>query len=373
MRKLAPSRVVIDLSAYAHNLAVVRNRIPEGCSIMAVVKSDAYGMGSVPVARRAVSEGVSMLGVTTIEEGICLRKANITAPILVMVQPLEEGLPALLEHDLRVMISNITLVERLGELARRDNRVVSVHCKIDTGMGRLGFPVAEAMDALRYLTRISPIDIEAIATHFPDADGPEAQFTVQQIAAFKQVLKQVNGAGIPYELAHAANSAGIVNFPDSAFDMVRPGLMTYGVWPNRGDSNATALRSVVRWESRVILIKEMKAGASVGYGRTYASKQRMRVAIVPVGYADGFRHALGNRADVLIHGKRCPVRGSVCMDLIVIDITGLDGVRVGDTVTLIGSDGEEVITVREMADHADTVPNDILTGIGNRVSREYLE
>jgi alanine racemase len=369
----SPSRAIIDLSAYAHNLSIVRSLIPPQCGIMAVVKTNAYGLGNVPIARRAVAEGVRMLGVTTVDEGMALRKAGIEAPIVVLVQPHEEALPAVVEHNLRVMVSDVALAERLGELARRTNRVVPVHCKIDTGMGRQGFASDKAIDILRSLTRISPIDIEGIATHFADADGADDAFTAHQVWQFRQLLKQAEKAGIPFEMAHAATSAAIVNYPESAFDMVRPGLMTYGVWPTRTQPNPMPLRPVLRWESRVVLVKEIKLGASIGYGRTYTTDRAMRTAVVPVGYADGYRYAFGNRAHVLIGGKRCPVRGSVSMDQIVVDISAAGPVETGDAVTLIGTDGSESVTVRELADIAQTVPHDILAGLAPRVAREYVE
>ena len=382
----AASRAIIDLAAYAHNLGVVRQRIPRGCGLMAVVKTNAYGLGSVPIARRAVAEGVDMLGVATVEEGATLRAAGIEAPILVLCQPERSALGAVIEHRLRIMLSNIALAERLGELARRANRVVPIHCKVDSGMGRQGFALDEALDALRHLTRISHIDIEGIATHFPVAEVADDAFTANQIRAFKQALKQIAKAGIPYEMAHAANSAAVVNYPDSAFDMVRPGLMTYGAWPAatppspRASGKASdrgrpdkSLWPVLRWESRVTLVKAFDSGASIGYGRTYTTDGRMRAAVVPVGYADGYRYRLANRADALVRGKRCPVRGNVSMDQIVIDVTALDGVQPGDPVTLLGTDGDETITIEELAAHAETVSHDILAGLGARVTREYIE
>lgn len=369
----SPSRAILDLGAYAHNLDIVRYHIPRDCGLMAVVKTNAYGLGCVPIARRAVAAGADMLGVATVAEGVELRDAGIEAPILVLVQPSEDALAPVVEHDLRVMLSDLAAAERLGELARRANHVVPVHCKVDTGMGRQGVPVEEAVEMMRGLTRISHIDIEGIATHFPTADLPDDSFTRQQLRAFKQLLKKARKAGIPYEIAHAANSAGIVGYPESAFDMVRPGLMTYGVWPTKSPPAKSPLRPVLRWESQVILVKELAQGAPVGYGRTYTADRPTRTALVPVGYADGYRYQLANRADVLIRGKRCPVRGSVCMDQIVVDVTDLEGVKAGDTVTLIGSDGDETITVRKLADLAGTIPNDMLTGIGWRVAREYVE
>ena len=239
------SRAIIDLSAYEENLHFVRQRIPRECGIMAVVKTNAYGLGLIPIASRAVSAGVEMLAVATVDEGVALREAGITAPILVFVPPTSEALPAVIEHELRVMMSTVELTERLGDLARRANKVVPVHCKVDTGMSRMGFAIDEALDALRYMTHISHIDIEGIATHFAEAEEPDNSFTSRQIWAFKQLLKKTDKAGTPYEMAHAANSAAIINYPDSAFDMVRPGLMTYGVWPTVMPPSPLPLRPVL--------------------------------------------------------------------------------------------------------------------------------
>lgn len=372
MMPISPSRAIVDLSAYANNLAVVRRFVGDTCGIIAVVKANAYGHGLIPVAQRAVECGVAMLGVATVEEGIQLRAAAFEAPILVMVQPEGDALAAVIEHRLTPMVCDVGTAERLGELAHRANRVVTVHCKIDSGMGRQGFSLDTAARELQYITRISHIDVEGIATHFPVADQSEDAFSYNQIKVFKQLLKGLDKSGIPYEMAHAANSAAIVNYHGSAFDAVRPGLITYGIWPSSTPPPQDLLQRVLRWETRVTQVRDLEPGSSVGYGRTYLTQTRMRAAILPVGYADGYRHSLSNRADVLIRGARCPVRGSVCMDQIVVDVTGVDGVQVGDVATLIGTDGEEIVTVEELASRANTISYDILTGIGPRVTREYI-
>jgi len=366
------SRAVIDLGAYAHNLEVVRQRIPHGCGIMAVVKTNAYGLGSVPIARRAVETGVEMLGVATVAEGIELCEAGIELPIVVLVQPTVDQLPAIIEYGLRMMVSELELADLLCEQARRANRIVPVHCKVDTGMGRAGIPLTSALEALRHITRMSHIDVEGVATHFAVAEQTDDTSTAEQLQAFKKLLKEARKAGVPYELAHAANSAAVVNYPESALDVVRPGLMTYGVWPVNPRGAEVPLRPVLRWESRVALVKELLPGATVGYGRTYTATEGMRAALIPVGYADGYPFALGNKAEVLVRGKRCPVRGRVSMDQIVADVTAHAEVHRGDVVTLIGSDGNEEITPWELAERAGTVPNDILTGLGWRVTRAYI-
>ncbi len=371
MTSLSPSQVIIDLDAYAHNLGVLRGVIPSECGMIAVLKANAYGHGLVPIAKRAIAEGVAMLGVATVEEGVTLREAGVQAPILVLVQPLAEAMSVAVENHLRVMVSDVQVAEQLGEIARRVNEVVAIHCKVDSGMGRQGFEIDQAVRRLQYLTRISNVDIEGIATHFPVADLKDDPFTNNQIKSFRYFLKQLDKGGIPYEMAHAANSAAILNYPGSTFNMVRPGLATYGVWPTATTTQMSQLKPVMRWETKVVLVKELEPGSSVGYGRTYTTPARMRAAILPVGYADGYKLALSNRADVLIRGKRCPVRGSVCMDQIVVDVGHMDVVA-DDVATLIGTDGNETITVEELARHAQSIPYDILVGVGPRVNRKYI-
>lgn len=364
---------MVDLNAYAHNLMVVRNLIPRECRLMAILKANAYGHGAVRVAQRAVAEGVSMLGVANVEEGIELRAAGIDAPIVVLMQPPPGALAPAVEHGLSLTLSDTKSSERVGELARRANKVISVHAKIDTGMGRQGFGLANAVNEMLFLTRISHIDIEGIATHFPVADVTRDHFTGNQVKAFRQFLKQLEKEGVPYDVAHAANSAGIINCPSSALDMVRPGLMTYGVWPTDQPSAENRLEPVLRWEAPIVLVKDIPAGTSIGYGRTYNAGEAMRAAIVAVGYADGYKYGLSNCGEVLIHGKRCFVRGTVSMDQVVVDVSHVPEANPGDMAVLIGKSGQDRITVEELAEKAGVIPYDILTSIGPRVSRFYRD
>ncbi|MFA6241159.1 MAG: alanine racemase, partial [Candidatus Hydrogenedentales bacterium] len=211
----SPSRAVIDLGAYARNLAHVRTLVPKECALMPIVKADAYGLGAVPIAKKAIECGAAMLGVATVSEAVELREAGITERILVLVQPPEDALAAAVEYELRLMVSDTACAERVGELARRANRVVPVHCKIDTGMGRQGLNADTAVSQMLYLTRVSHVDLEGVATHFPIADSARDPFTANQLRTFRHVLRQLDKEGIPYEMVHAANSAGIVNHPAS--------------------------------------------------------------------------------------------------------------------------------------------------------------
>ncbi len=367
------SQVAVDLGAYAHNLRYIRGRIPEECQVMAVVKANGYGLGIVPIAERALAAGVEMLGVAAVSEGIHLREAGITAPILVLLQPQEDQLGPAIKHGLRLALSDVATGERIGELARKAKRVVTVHCEIDTGMGRQGFNTDSALQEIMSLTRISNIDMEGVMTHFPDAETPNDAFSVNQLKTFRHLLRQLEKSGIPYEMAHASNSAGIVNVPNAELDLVRPGLMTFGVWPSSAAPPEASLRDVVTWRTRVALVRDVAGGANISYGRTWRAPSPIRTALVPVGYADGFPVALSNTGEVLIRGRRCPVRGRVCMDAIVVDVTHVPGVAAGDTVTLIGQDGSERIAIEDVARLANTIPYEILTGIGPRATRVYTD
>ncbi len=373
MSVTTPSRVIVDLKAYAYNLGLVKQMIPKDCQIMAVVKANAYGHGATAIAQAAAANGATMLGVASIDEGTELRQAGIDTPILVMLQPAEDCIPEVIKHDFRLMISDLATAEAIGEYARKVNKIVAVHCKVDTGMGRQGVDIGEALSVMHSMTRLSNIDIEGVATHFPVADSPNDPFTSGQVKLFKNLLKQLEKEGIPFEIAHAANSAAVVNHLNSTFNMVRVGLMAYGIWPTDAVGENSKLRPVLRWEAPVVMLRSLKAGSSIGYGRTYVTSEDMMAAILPVGYADGYKHAFSNKADVLIKGKRCPVRGKVSMDQIVVDVTQVPGVAPGDKATLIGSDGDDSISVEELAEMAQTVPYDILTGIGARVHRQYSD
>lgn len=372
MSYTASSRAIIDLDAYAHNLQAVQNIVGNQTGIIAVIKADAYGHGLLPIAEKATEADAKMIGVASIDEGITLREGGIDTPILVMIQPELNALPAIIKHNLTLMISDIATAEALGDMAHRNNMIIKVHCKIDSGMGRQGFALETSADDLQYITRISPIDIEGIATHFPAADRIDDPFTYNQIKNFKQLLRQLDKQGTPYEMAHAANSAGILQYPTSNFDRVRIGLLTYGVSPTKNVTAHPRFKPVLRWETHVTQVRSLEPGTSTGYGLTYTTPEQMRAAIIPIGYADGYKHSLSNRAQVLINGVRCPIRGSVCMDQILADITQVPQTKPGDTVTLIGTDGDQTITTEELAEHAKTIPYEILTGIGPRVQRQYI-
>lgn len=366
------SKVIIDLDAYRNNLQVVRNLVGSSVRIIAVVKANAYGHGLVLIAQCAEKWGVNMLAVANIEEGITLRKSGIKIPILVLLQPQDDELPALIDYKLTPLISEIEIAKKISELAIRAKENISVHCKIDTGMGRQGFSMDTVINNIKSVVYLPHIDIEGLATHFPCADEENDAFTINQIRIFSKLLNDLEREGIPYEIAHTANSPAIINYPKSYFDAVRPGLMTYGIWPVKKKPERNILKRVLRWETQITQVRSIRAGSTIGYGKTFVSDRDMDIAIVPVGYADGYRTQLSNKGEVLIHGTRCPVRGSVSMDQIVVELRTQQSVKRGDTVVLIGKDGNEEICAEELAEKAGTIVYDILTGIGPRVLRTYI-
>jgi alanine racemase len=287
------------------------------------------------------------------------------------VQPPPDNFDDAVALEVSVMVSCIGAAEGLSAAARHRRRRVRVHLKVDTGMGRQGADPADAPDILRKMAALDGIDTEGVATHFATCEIPGDPFTLDQIAAFRSLLDTLERGGIRPPMAHASCSGAIVNYPGIAsFDAVRPGLMTYGVWPCDSPSQ---VEPVLRWETRICLVREIPAGASVGYGRTYVTSAPERVAVLPVGYADGYKWSLGNKGEVLVRGARCPVRGRVSMDQIVVDVTHVPGVAPGDTAVLIGTDGDASVTAAETARLAGTIPYDILTGLGRRVARVVRE
>lgn len=369
---LHTSQAVVDLSAYAHNLAHLRACAGSGQAVVAVVKADGYGLGALPVARRALETGAAMLGVATAAEGVALREAGIDAPVLVLMQPDYAALPAIVAHGLTPMLCDANAARLLDGLARQAGTVLAVHCMVDTGMGRQGFAPADAIQELPDIVRLANLRLDGIATHYPIADSPSDPFTAGQIARLKAVLAALKAAGVVCGTVHGANSAGAICFPDAIFTMVRAGILCYGVWPTDEIPDPNPLRPVLRWATRVSQVKTLEPGHSVSYRRTYITEEGMTAAILPVGYADGYPLALSNKAEVLIRGRRCPVRGRVCMDQTVVDVSHVPGVAVGDEAVLAGVQGDDHVTLEELAEYAGTIPYEILTGIGARVSRVYV-
>jgi alanine racemase len=374
-----PTLATIDLAALAHNLTVARQSIPSSCEILAVVKADAYGHGAVTVSKRLAQLGVARFGVATIQEGVTLREAGIQAPILVMGAVFPDQLPDLLAAGLTPVVHDPAIADRLAALARSRPEPYPVHIKVDTGMGRLGLAPDQVLPLLQSPWLKGPLKAEALMTHLADADSPDPDYTRTQIARFQSVVGQIEAAGLAVPFLHAANSAAILRYPSAHFNMVRPGLMLYGyqsspdatVLSNPADHKQTLLRPVLTLSARVVQVRNLGQGESISYNRTYRTSRPSRIAVLPIGYADGYSRLLSNRGQVLIKGSRAGIVGRVCMDMTMVDVTSLPTVATGDEAVLIGRQGDEQISAAEVAAWTGTIPYEVLCAIGPRVPRVY--
>lgn len=368
---MRPTRALISTQNFHHNLRYVRKRIGAKPIIMAVVKANAYGHGLEMIAKAAIDSGeAGYFGVATEEEGVTLRKLT-SLPILVLTTTLENEIEVLLENDLEFTLCDYTELEAIAAAARSQNKKAKVHLKVDTGMRRVGVEPNNALEFAKAITKYSDcIELVGISTHFATSDELDQLFFQKQVKIFADVVSEIRSAGIPVPLAHAANSGAILQNPAiSSFDMVRPGIMLYG-YPPAAELDtiySKDLKPVLELVSSVVFTKKVKAGEGVSYNHRWHSAVDTNIATVPVGYGDGYPRLLTNKTSALINGKLYPVRGTICMDQIMIE-TGEDEIRIGDEVILISRDREE-ISASSIAKKIGTIPYEILTNITARVPR----
>lgn len=362
----------IDLAAIAHNTAALA-RLARPAALMAVVKADAYGHGAAPVARTALAHGAAWLGVAQVDEGVQLRQAGVTAPILVMGATLPEQADAVVRHGLCVAVVAGDLLAALDARARALGRRVPVHLKVDTGMGRLGRPPGAELTALaRAVANLPGLVGEGLFTHLASADEADSAQTQQQLERFAAASRDLAAAGLLLSIRHAANSAGLLAHPEARFDLVRSGIALYGAGPSATLAAKARLRPVMSWKARIVFVKQVPADAPIGYGATYRTEEQETIATLPVGYADGFSRAWSNRGSVLVGGRRCPVVGRVCMDQTMVRIPAGVAVNTGDAAVLLGEQAGAAITVDELARGLGTIPYEVLCLVGRRVVRIYL-
>ena len=360
----------VDLGALDRNLQRVRREVGEDVDIMLVVKADAYGHGAVPVSWHLRDKGVSALGVGDSTEALALRDAGITAPIVILGAVVRGEMEDVIRGDIHVTVHSGDRVRALRRLLGRSGPSVGVHLKVDTGLGRLGCHPDRVLGIAREVRRSRRLRLEGVSTHLAQVEPGGGKLADLQLRRFRKVLRDLDEEGLlpPWRHVHASNAmlSGLPN----AFNLARPGIAVYGIDPHgRADSG---LEPALRWCTQIVFLKDHRRGARIGYGATWRAGRKSRVATLPVGYNDGYRFAFGNRADVLVRGRRCPVIGRVSMDYTTVDVTDVPGAGVGDVVTLLGPDGDEAIPATELATLADTIPYEILCGIGRRVKRRYV-
>ena len=362
----------IDLDAIAHNVRQLKRHIGERVKLTAVVKANAYGHGAVPVARTALENGAERLAVNRVVEGIELRRAGIAAPILILGYSPPWEAEAIVRHDLTPTITEREVALALAKAAASQGKTVPVHVKVDTGMGRFGLLPKEVVDFAKGLADFPNLRLEGLYTHFATADEADKSHTRRQFGIFLDVLKRLEEAGIEVPIRHAANSAATLDLPETHLDMVRCGIAIYGLYPSAEVSHSVPLKPAMSLKSRVARLRTLPAGSCISYGCTYVTSSPTRVALVPVGYGDGYHRLLSNRGQVLIRGRRTPILGRVCMDQFVVDVSDIPGVRLDDEVVVFGRQGEEEISAEEVAAWAQTINYEVVTALMPRVTRVYL-
>ncbi len=371
----SPTHAEIDLDALAFNVAQVRRLGRKQKKILAVVKANAYGHGAIGIARELEALGVDFLGVAFIEEGIKLRKAGIQKPILILGGIFPFHVKKIFTFKLTPVVFDLALARALDAEGKRQNHALPVHIKIDTGMNRLGVPFDQTEKFFTSLQSVNFLKVEGVLSHFSSAhlrDKESRNFTADQTKKFKKSLSLIRGLHFEPPLIHMANSSAIIEELIPDFTMVRAGLMLYGAYPS-DDLKDThlSLKPVMSLKTHVIQIKTVPPETPISYSRTFYTKKESLIATIAIGYGDGYHYRLSNRGKVLIHGKKLPLVGSVCMDLIMADVTELPGVKPEEEVVLFGRQGEVTISVEEVAQWADTIPYEILCGISSRVPRIY--
>jgi alanine racemase len=362
-----PTWAEVDLSNLAHNYYSIKRLASPKIKVMVTVKADAYGHGLIPVSKKLVSCGVDYLGVASIDEGIKLRQVGITKPILVLGHVLEKDIAPVFIYGLAQTVSTPELAKALEKKARSLNKQVNVHIKVDTGMGRLGVLHHQALRLIEKVRQLKGVRIEGIFTHLALADMDE-DFTHYQIDAFNALIMRLHKLGIRIPLIHAANSMGAIGYSKSHFNMIRPGLAIYGLYPK--ENLSIHLKPVLSLKTKVIYTKKVPQSYGISYGHEYITSKPTRIVILPIGYGDGYPRNLSNQGPVLIKGKSFRVSGRVCMDQMMCDVHGAD-VKVGDEAVLIGAQGRQRITTEELALLCGTIPYEIVCGLGSRIPRVY--
>ena len=369
-RQIRPTTASIDLARLRFNLQAIKDLVGDDVGVLCAVKGDAYGHGAVEVARTLQDAGCEWFGVALVEEGLRLREAGIHVPILCLEGVGPAGADAAMRNRLTPVLYDLDEAERIDRAASRRHEPCGVHLKVDTGMGRLGVPMPNWEGFLDRLTQYRWIRVDGIMTHLSTAEAQSPTVTDEQGRKFLEAVRAARSRDIRPTMLHMSKSAALLGHPRLRFDLVRPGLLVYGVHPSPASADQLTVEPVMSVKTRVLFVKDLPPGAGISYGRQFVTDRPSRIATLPVGYADGYPRALSNRGEVLIHGKRAPIRGAVCMDLVMIDVTDVETpVRSGDEVVLLGDQGEDRITVEELANHAQTIPYEILCGFSERVPR----
>jgi alanine racemase len=365
----------IHLSAIANNLETIK-KIVKNRTVIAVVKADAYGHGSIDVCKRLIREGASYLAVAYTGEAVKLRDAGITAPIIVLFD--SQDFEDFFDYNLIPVIYDMATALALSRRAKERRTTIKVHVKVDTGMGRLGLMGDQIIDDLLYIANMEGIELAGLMSHFSDADLSDRPFAIVQLERFNKIREDLFKKLNKKIFSHIANSAAILSFENAHLDAVRPGIMLYGYSPFGQNTPSLTpnpeliLIPAMRVKTKILSIRNLPSGSPVSYGRTFVTSRYSRIGVLPLGYADGYNRLFSNNVEVLVRGRRVPVVGRVCMDLTMIDLTEVDSVKEGDEVVILGQQGNETITAYELAGKAGTISYEILTSLGSYSKKEYI-
>ncbi len=358
---LGPTWTEVNLDAIAQNVRNIKKLIGEKKELMAVVKGNAYGHDILEVSSVVLNNGATRLAVARLEEGIFLRKASVTVPILILGLTLKQQAELLVSYNITPAVCEYGMIEKLSESAIKKDKVVKVHLKVDTGMGRIGIFSHDILRFIKKIRTLKNVEIEGIFTHFSVADEKNKTYTEEQFKKFMEVLTLLEKEEIKIPIKHVGNSATLLDLPHMWLNLVRPGISIYGLYPSTEVQKTVKLIPAHSFKTRIVFLKELSAGEYISYGRTYTTiKKRTKVASLPVGYADGYNRLLSNQGEVLVRGRRFPIIGRICMGQCMIDVSSLLEVKIGDEVVLWGRQGEEEITVEEIADKVGTINYEIV-------------
>ncbi|MBS6712844.1 MAG: alanine racemase [Ruminococcus sp.] len=376
MEKNNRVKAVISLDAVEQNFREMRKNIAEDTKMIAVVKADAYGHGAVPIAHLIEDHDyIWGFAAATAEEAVHLRQAGITKPILILGIVFDEYFPELVQYDIRPAVCEYDEAKKLSDEAVLQNKTVHIHIALDTGMTRIGYAdIPESVEEIKKIAELPNLEIEGMFTHFARADEYDRSPAMVQLERYQDFSKRVEEAGVDIPLHHCSNSAGIIRVPEANLSIVRAGITIYGIYPSSEvERDIVKLAPVMELKSHITYVKDVPAGAAISYGGTYVADKKRRVATIPVGYADGYPRQLSNKGWVLIHGKKAPILGRVCMDQFMADVTEIDNVKKGDEVTLLGRDGDEFISIEEMGDLCGRFSYEFACDISSRVPRVYIK
>lgn len=365
----------INLDAICNNINAIRQVIKPGTKIMAVIKADGYGHGASHIAAALNEIGVDAFAIAILEEGVDLRQRGIDKPMLILGYTPKEQYADLVKYDISQTVFEYSMAEEISKQAVKQGKHGRIHIKVETGMNRIGFfDTDESIEEILRIAKLPNIEIEGIFTHFSSADEADKTSAHKQLMRFSEFIQKLEDRGLYIPMKHIANSAGIIDLPEADYDMVRSGIITYGLYPSKEvHMDRLKLTPAMELKSHVVYVKEIGPLEGISYGSTYITEKKTRVATVSIGYGDGYPRALSNKGRVLIHGEYAPILGRVCMDQFMVDVSHIDDVKQGDVVTLVGKDGDNQITVEEVADMAGTFNYEFICGIGKRIPRVYYQ